>query len=158
MRKLNSFKLQRLVRRDARLMPLSVRICGELIDLWNPNTGYAWPSVATLARTLGCASRSVKRCLRQLEQFGYIVTRRGGGRGKASEYVPVEPDPERVTEPSPHNPTVSSIRRADARETLVNGYARRLAARLFGGRLDSAWEHMMNNQETLPPEVRLSLC
>jgi len=52
-----------------------------LIGLANHDgDGGCWPSLATLARYAGCTTRTVRRCLRELEQAGLIstVANRGG--------------------------------------------------------------------------------
>jgi hypothetical protein len=51
-----------------------------LADNANEDTGYAWPSVATLARKSRMSERSVQRALRDLEEAKEISTVRAGGR------------------------------------------------------------------------------
>lgn len=44
----------------------------SLADYANAENGHAWPSVANLSRRSGLSIRQVQRCLRQIEQDGWI--------------------------------------------------------------------------------------
>lgn len=72
---------------------------------------HCWPSRARIARDLGVSRETVRRRLRELEQAGYLVTRRRIGTSNAYTVVP-DPDgasrsyTPHSSEPSP--PTVSS--------------------------------------------------
>ena len=61
----------------------------------NPDTGWAWPSLATLARETAVTVQHVIRLIRGLEALGELEVRRGHGRGHANFYrireIPAEP-------------------------------------------------------------------
>ena len=73
-----------------------------LVDLYNNHTGYAWPSIAAIAKATGYSARQIQRAIKRLIELGYLMVRRGGGRGRANEYIPTEPSEERVTSASEH--------------------------------------------------------
>jgi hypothetical protein len=60
----------------------------------NPDTGWAWPSLATLARETAVTVQHVIRLIRGLEALGELEVRRGHGRGHVNFYrileIPVE--------------------------------------------------------------------
>src|SRR5262247_1455763 len=60
----------------------------------NPDTGWAWPSLATLARETAVTVQHVIRLIRSLEALGELEVRRGHGRGHVNFYriqeIPVE--------------------------------------------------------------------
>ena len=41
--------------------------------------GGAWPAIATLARYAGCSPRHARRCVRELEDAGWVTTYRNQG-------------------------------------------------------------------------------
>lgn len=97
---------KRGVRQDDRLPDAAKVLAAALCDDWaNHNTGFCNPSVATLARALGKAERSVQRSIAALKAAGWletVVRGRGdrGGHGKGeqgSEFVFLMADP-RATE------------------------------------------------------------
>ena len=47
-----------------------------LADRWNRARGYAWPSVARIARETGWHPRTVTNAIRQLKDMGLIEVRR----------------------------------------------------------------------------------
>jgi DNA-binding MarR family transcriptional regulator len=58
--------------RSAALEPKHAHGRRRLGDYANTDNGYAWPSVANLARRSGLSTRQVQRCLRQIERDGWI--------------------------------------------------------------------------------------
>ena len=52
----------------------------------NPDTGWAWPSLDTLAEETACTRRHVIRLVAQLETLGELEVRRGHGRGHVNFY------------------------------------------------------------------------
>jgi hypothetical protein len=65
----------------------------------NPDTGWAWPSLATLARETAVTVQHVIRLIRGLEGLGELEVRRGHGRGHVNFYrireIPAEPSTSR---------------------------------------------------------------
>jgi hypothetical protein len=61
----------------------------------NPDTGWAWPSLATLAQETAITMQHVIRLIHHLEDLGELEVRRGHGRGHVNFYrvpgIPVEP-------------------------------------------------------------------
>lgn len=53
---------------------------------YNPERGYAWPSVETIAAYARVSLRTVQRHLRDLEELGEIKIYLGGGRQNPSRY------------------------------------------------------------------------
>ena len=108
MRLFQRYKLTtKIALRDRRLTGGSVlKTHAALVDLYNPHTGYAWPSIAKLAEITGYSTRQIQRAIKRLIELGYLIVRRGGGRGRANEYIPTEPpeepSEERVTSVPPH--------------------------------------------------------
>ena len=61
----------------------------------NPDTGWAWPSLDTLARETALTRRHVIRLVAHLEALGELQVRRGHGRGHVNFYrVHLEVAPE----------------------------------------------------------------
>jgi hypothetical protein len=52
----------------------------------NPDTGWAWPSLDTLARETALTRRHVIRLIAHLEALGELEVRRGHGRGRVNFY------------------------------------------------------------------------
>jgi hypothetical protein len=52
----------------------------------NPDTGWAWPSLATLAQETAVTVQHVIRLIRRLEALGELEVRRGRGRGHVNFY------------------------------------------------------------------------
>jgi Helix-turn-helix domain len=52
----------------------------------NPDTGWAWPSLDTLADEIARTRRHVIRLIAQLEALGELEVRRGHGRGHVNFY------------------------------------------------------------------------
>jgi Helix-turn-helix domain len=65
----------------------------------NPDTGWAWPSLATLARETAVTMQHVIRLIHHLEALGELEVRRGHGRGHVNFYrireIPAEPNTSR---------------------------------------------------------------
>jgi helix-turn-helix protein len=67
----------------------------------NPDTGWAWPSLNTLAHETGLQRRRTIDLIQILERLGELEVRRGQGRGHVNFYriiVPAEPG-EKVQSP-----------------------------------------------------------
>jgi hypothetical protein len=71
----------------------------------NPDTGWAWPSLATLARETAVTMQHVIRLIHRLEALGELEVRRGHGRGHVNFYRIREIS----TEPSTSMPRKSNI-------------------------------------------------
>jgi hypothetical protein len=52
----------------------------------NPETGDAWPKVATIAKLARLSLSTTRAAIRDLERARELVTERGGGRHKSSHY------------------------------------------------------------------------
>ena len=52
--------------------PSTRMVAIALADYANSDTGHCWPSIATLARRSGLGVRQVQRCLRDIEEDGWI--------------------------------------------------------------------------------------
>ena len=52
----------------------------------NPDTGWAWPSLDTLADEIARTRRHVIRLIAELETLGELEVRRGHGRGHVNFY------------------------------------------------------------------------
>ena len=64
----------------------------------NPDTGWAWPSLDTLAQEVAITRRHVIRLVAHLETLGELEVRRGHGRGHVNFYrVCLEIASEKVT-------------------------------------------------------------
>jgi hypothetical protein len=64
----------------------------------NPDTGWAWPSLDTLAQEAAITRRHVIRLIPHLEALGELEVRRGHGRGHVNFYrVHLAITPEKVT-------------------------------------------------------------
>lgn len=48
--------------------------------------GYAWPSVATIARKAAMGERGAQKCIKKLAEMGLISVKSGGGRNKTNAY------------------------------------------------------------------------
>ncbi|MCA3572748.1 MAG: helix-turn-helix domain-containing protein [Aestuariivirga sp.] len=70
---------------DPALSALAFRTAYVIARYTNRQTGDAWPSLETLAKAVGATDRSVKRCIAELCDAGYLQKRRGGF-GKSNRY------------------------------------------------------------------------
>ena len=48
--------------------------------------GYAWPSIATIAKKAAMGERGAQKCVQKLAGAGLISIKRGGGRNKTNAY------------------------------------------------------------------------
>ncbi len=48
--------------------------------------GYAWPSVATVAKKAAMQERGAQKCIKRLAEAGLITIKQGGGRNKTNAY------------------------------------------------------------------------
>ena len=80
----------RAVRHDKTLTLAQGAVAAEILDGYNDEYGYAWPSLDYIASNLGLSRRTVVTAVGILEAEGYIETLgKGGGRGRSSRRVPV---------------------------------------------------------------------
>lgn len=84
-----------LFQRAVRELPASqlVKLVGLILATFMDRDGVAWPSMDALARCAGCAPRSVRRALRQLEAAGLLVCERSPGR-RPNRYRASVPNPD----------------------------------------------------------------
>jgi hypothetical protein len=85
------FTLLARVMGDRRLNEADLRVAYFLIDCFNFEKGYAFPSQSTLVAWTGLSLSAVKRAISRLVRLGIIILKaRGGPRrsNRASEYVP----------------------------------------------------------------------
>ena len=89
----------------------------------NPDTGWAWPSLETLARETAVTMQHVIRLIRSLEALGELDVRRGHGRGHTNFYrireMPVEP---RTSTPRKTNNSGERKSNISARENLTSRF------------------------------------
>jgi len=83
------FRLLDAVHNDRRLSRADVCVAYFIINLFNPDKGYAWPSQETLAELTGLNLRTVKRAVGRLVRFGIVTITFRGRPGRSNEYVPV---------------------------------------------------------------------
>lgn len=88
------------VARDPDLTPTGSRVTAILAFMYmNRREGCAWPSMPTLAATLGTSENAVRRALRALVDRGHLRIDSGGGRSASNRYHPIvkaeEPPQER---------------------------------------------------------------
>lgn len=76
----------------------------------NPLTGWAWPSLLTLAHVTGFGKPYILKMLQALEALGELEVRRGRGRGHANHY--------RMT--IHHEPPPAPRRKGNPRENLLS--------------------------------------
>jgi len=55
--------------------PSTRMVAIALADYANTDTGHCWPSLANLSRRSGVSVRQVQRCLRTIEEAGWIERR-----------------------------------------------------------------------------------
>ena len=55
--------------------PSTRMVAIALADYANTDTGHCWPSLANLSRRSGVSVRTVQRCLRTIEEAGWIERR-----------------------------------------------------------------------------------
>jgi hypothetical protein len=67
----------------------------------NPDTGFAWPSLETLAREVALTRRRVIQLVHLLESLGELTVRRGQGRGHVNFYRVNLPVREKVKSGTP---------------------------------------------------------
>jgi hypothetical protein len=91
----------------------------------NADTGWAWPSLATLARETAVTVQHVIRLIRGLEALGELEVRRGHGRWHVNFYrireIPVEPGTSR-----PRKSNISEGRKSNisAGENLTSRFVK----------------------------------
>ena len=89
----------------------------------NPDTGWAWPSLDTLARETGLQRRRTIDLIHLLEDIGELEVRRGQGRGHVNFYR-VHITPEEKVQSVPAEKVQSSARKgAISRQEKVQSIA-----------------------------------
>ena len=78
----------------------------------NPDTGWAWPSLDTLAQETALTRRHVIRLITQLEALGELEVRRGHGRGHVNFYR-VLVTPAETAPAAPGEKVTSATRKGD---------------------------------------------
>jgi hypothetical protein len=66
----------------------------------NPDTGWAWPSLETLAHEIALTRRRVIQLIHLLETLGELTVRRGQGRGHVNFYRVNLPTQKKVKSPT----------------------------------------------------------
>jgi hypothetical protein len=66
----------------------------------NPDTGWAWPSLETLAHEIALTRRRVIQLIHVLETLGELTVRRGQGRGHVNFYRVNVPAGKKVKSPT----------------------------------------------------------
>jgi hypothetical protein len=84
-------RIRHALGRDPRLTALDHRVAERMIGYlhWHSDSriGLMWPSAERLAEEVGAETRSVRRSLRRLLDFGYLdVAAAGGGRRQTTRY------------------------------------------------------------------------
>jgi Helix-turn-helix domain len=85
--------------RESGLSPTAKSVGQHLANYMNNTTGYAWPSVDTLAGDSGWHRRTVQHALDELEAKGYMTRLKGGGRRHTTRYFMGFPDGKGDTAP-----------------------------------------------------------
>ena len=89
----------------------------------NPDTGWAWPSLDTLAHETGLQRRRTIDLIHLLEGLGELEVRRGHGRGHVNFYR-VHVAPEETVQPAPAEKVQSPARKgAISRQEKVQSVA-----------------------------------
>jgi hypothetical protein len=75
----------------------------------NADTGWAWPSLETLAHEIALSRRRVIQLIHVLEALGELTVRRGHGRGHVNFYQVILPGREKVKSPTRKGEVVHSM-------------------------------------------------
>lgn len=63
------------------------RVYTYLMSLYNEKDGCSYPSIETIAKKVNISSRTVKKCIKHLEELGYLVIgKRKGTKGNFNTY------------------------------------------------------------------------
>lgn len=54
---------------------------------WADGDGLAWPSMKQIAKKSRCSRTHAQRCIRHLEELGFVTVARGTGRGWRNGYA-----------------------------------------------------------------------
>lgn len=73
----------------SRLNGTEMAVAVFLLDHFNIERGYAWPTRETLAAEVGVSCVSVSRAIDRLETKGFFLIQRNKGRGISNRYAPV---------------------------------------------------------------------
>jgi Helix-turn-helix domain len=78
----------------------------------NPDTGWAWPSLATLAQETAVTVQHVIRLIHRLEALGELEVRRGHGRGHVNFYR-IQEIPAELSTSRPRKSNISEGRKSN---------------------------------------------
>jgi hypothetical protein len=90
----------------------------------NPHTGWAWPSLATLAHDTTKGKPYLLKLIRTLEALGELEVRRGRGRGHSNHYRIIiyhEPPPETPRKGNPSDDLLGGEKVIEGAEKVING-------------------------------------
>jgi helix-turn-helix protein len=90
----------------------------------NPHTGWAWPSLATLAHVTTKGKPYLLKLIAALEALGELEVRRGRGRGHPNHYritITHEPPPERPRKGNPGENGCLGEKVIDVAEKVIEG-------------------------------------
>jgi len=73
---------------DCGISPMSCRVAFVIADHLNSVSGDAWPSVERVAKKLCVSTRTVRRCVGELERAGWLIVTRPRGRTRTNRYRP----------------------------------------------------------------------
>jgi len=71
---------------DPNLSPGDTRVFLWMVELWNYKTGFAWPSIGSVAKHLSCDRSTIKRAIRRLRQNGWLIIKQRGHGQEPTHY------------------------------------------------------------------------
>lgn len=81
-----SIKVMHLVWQNASELQGSRLLVMLALADWSNDEGHCWPKINQLAHKTRVSARTAQRCIRDLEEEGYLTAEGGGGRGIPSQY------------------------------------------------------------------------
>jgi hypothetical protein len=105
-------------KRDAKFLLLTIA------SYINPITGWAWPSLATLAHVTSFGKPYILKMLQDLEALGELEVRRGHGRGHPNHYritIRHEPPPEAPVKGNPSDDRFPGVKVISEAEKVIEG-------------------------------------
>jgi hypothetical protein len=81
------FEFQRRVHGDRRLRACDLRVAFFIVEGFNFDKGYSFPSQNKLRGWTGLSINVIARCIRRLEHLGIISVKTRGSPGRTAEYV-----------------------------------------------------------------------
>ena len=73
---------------DCATGPMTCRVAFVIADHLNSVSGDAWPSVSRIATKLCVSTKTVQRCVKELERTGWVKVLRPRGRTRTNRYRP----------------------------------------------------------------------